>query len=119
MPALTIETQPDGSVLVAPATQPLDPQTAERFPSMADAMTAVQAVLGEDEQGPGEQSTGSRQELTEEAGEGEGKKSGEMEEGGEAAPAQPGPTGDSLQPTAPAEMEADMAKGYNRARKGR
>ncbi len=111
MPALTIETQPDGSVLVAPATQPLDPQAAERFPSMADAMTAVQAVLGEDEQGPGEQATGSRQELAEE--------SGEMEEGGEAAPAQPGPTGDSLQPTAPADMEADMAKGYNRARKGR
>ena len=116
MPALTIETQPDGSVLVAPATQPLDPQAAERFPSMADAMTAVQAVLGEDEQGPGEQATGSRQELTEEAGEGQGEESGEMEEGGEAAPAQ---TGDSLNPTPPADMEADMAKGYNRARKGR
>lgn len=108
MPALTIETREDGTVLVAPAAQPLDPQAAEQFASLDEAMMAVGKVLGEPE----------------------GGSAGADAEGGEA-PAPGGQagqgsqdagmveTGDSLAPTPPADMEGDMAKGYNRAKKGR
>lgn len=102
MPALTLETQEDGSVLVAPATQPLDPNAAEKFASLDEAMTAVTQVLGTDEAGPGEPGKGQNA-LPEEAEEARGE-----------AP----PTGDSLEPTAPGAMEEDMQAGYNRARKG-
>ena len=104
MPGLTIETQPDGSVLVAPATQPLDPQSAERFQDMEQAMAAVSQVLDPDEDGAGETPKG-KSAMPEES---------EEEERGEAPP----PGSDSLMPTPEAEMEDDMAKGYGRAKKG-
>jgi hypothetical protein len=55
MPALIIETQEDGSVLVAPATTPIDPATAETFASLEEAASAVKEVLGQGAAPAGEQ----------------------------------------------------------------
>ena len=102
MPALMIELQPDGTVLVAPSVQPIDPANAESFPDMASALAAAGEVLAGSMGGPG-------------------KESDAPMDAGAGVNAAPTPeevarSGD-LEPSE--DMEADMDEGFNKAKKGR
>ena len=103
MPALMIEPQPDGTVLVAPTKEPIDPANAESFPDMNSALAAAAEVL----EGPG-------------VAEGE---EDPAHEAGEPQPEAPAMGGDTPMPAAQApgqdETEAAMEAGYTKAKKGR
>ena len=114
MIALTIQPQEDGTVLVAPAAQPLDPQQAETFQDLQQALQAAGEVLGnpQGQQGGGEQGPAEEQE------------EGPMGHNAEEEAAEP-PMPSSGSSMGPGDMEpsqdpeADMMAGYKKAKKGR